>query len=192
MNKKWFLYALTLFPAIVAGHAGETATAQYAFTSTGWATFGIVLPKGQATAGLTVGTLPTQTDVKNRWPDGSIRYAILTAKVADAGVYEIREEAAASGSFTPAAPSAVLDLTIEDTHYTSTLTPSAQSTDVWLDGPLVREYRIRDIPQHGGEAHPFLSNIWDVRIYSDGTARVDVTVENIRDTAVADGVVYGV
>jgi hypothetical protein len=64
--------------------------------------------------------------------------------------------------------------------------------DIWLDGPLVREYRIRDIPQNDGAAHPFLSNIWDVRVYNDGTARVDATVENVRDAAIANGLVYGV
>jgi hypothetical protein len=195
MNKKCFLYVLSACLVMLSSNAGATlraALAQYAFTSTGWATFGIVLPEGQATDGLAVGTLPTQTDVKNRWSDGSIRYAILTTQVTAAGIYDIREAAMSAGSFTPVTPSAQLDLTIEGAHYTSTVTASAQGTDVWLDGPFVREYRIRDIPQKDGAAHPFLSNIWDVRVYNDGTARVDVTVENIRDVAVAGGVVYGV
>src|SRR5262249_21170678 len=43
----------------------------------GWATFGEAIPQGRATAGLQVGSLPTQTDVKNRWPDGSIKFAIV-------------------------------------------------------------------------------------------------------------------
>ncbi|MDR2041676.1 MAG: hypothetical protein LBP98_05095 [Tannerella sp.] len=196
MNKKNFLCALIACLAIASSNAGATspyngaALAQYAFTSTGWATFGIVLPEGQATDGLAVGTFPTQADVKNRWADGSIRYAILTVKVTAAGVYDIREATASAGSFTPVVPAARLDLTLEGEHYTSTLTASVQGADVWLDGPLVREYRIRDIPQNNGTAHPFLSNIWDIRIYQDGTARVDVTVENIRDVATAEGVVY--
>ncbi|MDR3339648.1 MAG: hypothetical protein LBT25_06090 [Candidatus Symbiothrix sp.] len=208
MNKKCFLYALIACLAIVSSNAGalaqsnETrhatslrnagALAQYTFTSTGWATFGIVLPEGQATDGLAAGTFPTQTDVKNRWADGSIRYAILTAKVTAAGIYDIRETAASVGSFTPVAPATQLDLNIEGAHYISEFTASTQGADLWLDGPLVREYRIRDIPQNNGVAHPFLSNIWDVRMYNDGTARVDATVENIRDVAIADGVVYGV
>ena len=33
------------------------------------ATFGEAVPQGQATAGLQIGSLATQTDVKNRWPD---------------------------------------------------------------------------------------------------------------------------
>jgi hypothetical protein len=150
------------------------------------------LPEGQAVDGLAVGTLPTQTDVKNRWADGSIRYAILTAKVTDVGIYDIREAALSAGTFTPVAPAAVLDLNIEGVHYISEVTASTPGTDLWLDGALVREYRIRDIPHNNGAAHPFLSNIWDVRMYNDGTARVDATVENIRDVAIAAGVVYGV
>jgi hypothetical protein len=199
MNKTCFLCALTACLSIASGHAGASsqgegaALAQYAFTSTGWATFGIVLPEGQATDGLAVGTLPAQTDVKNRWADGSIRYAVLTANVTAAGVYDIREAAPSTGSFTPVTPDGRLDLTVEGAHYVSTLAAvDGQEADVWLDGPLVREYRIRDIPRSGGGAHPFLSNIWDVRVYCDGTARVDVTVENIRDVATAGGVVYGV
>src|SRR5262249_14389722 len=47
----------------------------------GWATFAQVLPQGFAYDGLQVGNLVTQTDVKNRWIDGSIRYAIVTAAV---------------------------------------------------------------------------------------------------------------
>ncbi|MDR3269118.1 MAG: hypothetical protein LBT83_08645, partial [Tannerella sp.] len=190
MNKKCFLSVLLACLATVSINA--EALAQYAFTSTGWATFGIVLPEGKATDGLAVGTLPTQTDVKNRWADGSIRYAILTVKVTDAGIYDIREAAASAGSFTPVVPDARLELNIEGAPYISTVTASTQATDVWLDGPLVKEYRVRDIPKNGGTEHPFLSNIWDVRIYSDGTARVDATVENVRDVAIADGVVYGV
>ena len=45
----------------------------------GWATFGQAVPQGLAPRRPAVGTLPTQTDVKNRWPDGSIRFAIVTA-----------------------------------------------------------------------------------------------------------------
>jgi hypothetical protein len=166
--------------------------ATYTFTSSGWATFGIVLPRGEAFTGLQAGGLPTQVDVKNRWPDGSIRYAILTALIVDTGSYDICESGPVSGGFAPVVPTASLALNIEGAAlYTSEL-PSAASADLWLDGPLVKEWRIRDIPKHNGVEHPFLSNIWDVRVYNDGTGTVDVTVENIRDVAVAGGVVYGV
>ena len=170
--------------------AGSLAT--YAFTSPGWATFGLALPRGEAFTGLRVGQLITQVDVKNRWPDGSIRYAILTVRVEETGSYDIYESAPATGSFTPLIPTARLELNIEGkTLYVSNL-PATINADLWLDGPLVKEWRVRDIPAHDGAAHPFLSNIWDVRVYSDGTGTVDATVENIRDVAEADGVVYGV
>ncbi|MDR2809647.1 MAG: hypothetical protein LBB84_03700 [Tannerellaceae bacterium] len=45
--------------------------------------------------------------------------------------------------------------------------------------------------RNDGAAHPFLSNIRDVRVYNDGTARVDATVENVRDVAIANGLVAG-
>ena len=48
----------------------------------GWATFGQAVPQGLAPSGqsLRIGSEPTQTDVKNRWPDGSIKFAVLTAQ----------------------------------------------------------------------------------------------------------------
>ena len=57
----------------LAGQTGGTV-ATVGLTA-GWATFGEALPQGQATGALQIGSLPTQTDVKNRWPDGSIRFA---------------------------------------------------------------------------------------------------------------------
>jgi hypothetical protein len=53
--------------------------------SSGWATFGEAVPQGLAVNGLRVGSLATQTDVKNRWPDGSIRFAVVTVNVPAAG-----------------------------------------------------------------------------------------------------------
>src|SRR5689334_18873351 len=47
----------------------------------GWATFGEALPQGAAQNGLQVGNLPTQTDVKDRWSDGSIRFAVVSTDV---------------------------------------------------------------------------------------------------------------
>src|SRR5262252_2858667 len=62
----------------------------------GWATFGEAVPQGQATSGLRIGSLPTQTDVKNRWPDGSIKFAIVSANVSTAGNYNVTAATAAS------------------------------------------------------------------------------------------------
>ncbi len=46
--------------------------------SPGWATFATVVPRGLATNALQVGSLQTQTDVKNRWADNTIKFAVLT------------------------------------------------------------------------------------------------------------------
>jgi hypothetical protein len=168
----------------------QEALATYTFTSPGWATFGVVLPQGKAFDGLKAGDLTTQNDIKNRWPDGSIRYAILTAYIATTGAYPITAATPASGSLNPGGvPGASLSLTIDGARYISEL-PETVSADLWLDGPLVKEWRVRDIPAADGVAHPFLSNIWDVRIYADGTGTTDVTVENIRDSAQAREMVY--
>ena len=164
--------------------------AKYDFTSSGWATFGIVLPKGEAFNGLTVGNLVTQNDIKNRWSDGSIRYAILTTQIRNTGVYEIRENATSNVSFTPTVPAAELTLDIEGGGVYKSVLSNTVSSDLWLDGPLVKEWRVRDIPKRNDIEHPFLSNTWDIRMYNDSTGTVDVIVENVRDVATADGVVY--
>ncbi|MDR0491968.1 MAG: cellulase family glycosylhydrolase, partial [Oscillospiraceae bacterium] len=203
MFRKFLSFLLTVL--LIAGLSGVAAVqgapgslATYSFSSPGWATFGIVLPQGKAFDGLIIGSLATQADVKNRWPDGSIRYAILTAHIENTGSYEIFGSAKAGGSLTPAIPDAVLTLNIESygigspiQEYVSSL-PKSVSEDLWLDGQLVKEWRVRDIPKHDGVEHSFLSNIWDVRVYSDGTGTVDATVENVRDCEEADGVVYSV
>jgi hypothetical protein len=152
----------------------------------GWATFGVALPQGAAKAGLAVGALPTQTDVKVRWPDGSIRFAVVTASVPRAGALPIVAGPAASGHTPPTNPQVLVTLTIAGRNYTATLPPAL--TDLWLDGPLVTEGRAVVAPG----AHPFLRVIFDVRSYAGGGQRVDVTVENGLDIAAADQIAYDV
>ena len=168
----------------------KNGVAEYSFASPGWATFGIVVPKGKVFAGLSVGNLETQNDVKNRWSDGSIRYAILTTLIQNAGTYEIFEKNIPTGSFTPKIPAAELTMDIEKWGIYKSVLSDSVSSDLWLNGPLVKEWRVRDIPKANGTEHPFLSNTWDIRIYNDGTGTVDAIVENVRDNAIADGVVY--
>src|SRR4051812_7051914 len=55
----------------------------------GWATFGQAVPQGAAPSGLQVGSLLTQTDVKTRWPDGSIRFAVVSVNALATGNYAI-------------------------------------------------------------------------------------------------------
>src|SRR5438093_712993 len=75
---------LLLVTSVGVGRADAANLADYQF-SPGWATFGLALPRGAATGGVSVGQLATQTDIKNSWPDGSIRFAIVTAKILVAG-----------------------------------------------------------------------------------------------------------
>lgn len=81
--------------------------------TTGWATFGEGPPQGAAFSGLQVGNLPTQTDIKTRWPDGSIRFAIVTVDVPVSGTYVVTAaggpDIAYSGDPGVVAPQAPLD-----------------------------------------------------------------------------------
>jgi len=90
----------------------------------GWATFGQALPQGAATGGLTVGPFATQTDVKNTWPDGSIRFAIVTVRAATAGTFSLTAAAPSGGALVPALPGASVALTIDGVPYTATLSGS--------------------------------------------------------------------
>src|SRR5215210_1536096 len=78
----------------------------------GWATFGLVLPPGKAFSSVAVGSLPTQTDVKVRYPDQSIRFAVVTARIPSAGTYAITDATRPTGSFVPAFPSASVSIVV--------------------------------------------------------------------------------
>ncbi|MEO8682073.1 MAG: hypothetical protein ABI665_23705, partial [Vicinamibacterales bacterium] len=158
----------------------------------GWATFGQVVPQGVAFDGLQIGDLPTQTDVKNRWPDGSIRFAVVTTKVLAGGSYPMVSGPALSGGIAPTSGNVSATLTISGMPYTATM-PSTPTADAWLSGPLVSEGRfvVAPIPGKGALVpHPFLRVIFDMRSYADGSGRADVTVENVLDLEGANTVSY--
>src|SRR3954470_635260 len=159
----------------------------------GWATFGEAVPQGAAVGGLQVGTLPTQTDIKTRWPDGSIRFAVVTVNSPASATYGITGAAAPTGTFTPTPPAASVTLTIGGVAYVAALS-NIPSSNLWLSGPLVSEARsvVSPISSADGHAHPFLRVNFDTRVYSDGTARVDMSVENVLDMAGATTVTYDV
>jgi hypothetical protein len=176
---------------LMGGLAHAATVATHNFTP-GWATFGQVVPPGEATGtNLKLGSLQTQVDVKNRWSNGSIKFAVVTAKIPSAGAYNLTNDASNSGSFSPSAlPTAVVRFTIGGTNYDATL--PALSADQWLAGPNVIEARSIVAPAAGANAHPHLQVIFDTRIYNDGAARVDVTVENTRNIAGATMANYSV
>src|ERR671930_380525 len=70
-----------VYPGSASHAEAQTSSlANYTFTA-GWATFGLALPPGAAATGVQVAGLPTQTDVKVRWSDGTIRFAIVSANI---------------------------------------------------------------------------------------------------------------
>ena len=176
--------AIMVFAAPAPAARGDDALTSYALTR-GWATFGLALPRGVATTALKVGPLPTQTDVKVRWPDGSIRFAVVTANILKDGNYSIIAAPAPAGTqVASAAARASVTLSIGGKPYVATV-PAALG-DAWLNGPLVHEGRAVVAP--GG--HPFLRVVFDVRSYAGGGQRLDMTVENCLDAAAADEVTY--
>ena len=172
-----------------AVHAAAQEPVAAVGVSQGWATFGQALPQGAAINGVQVGTWPTQADIKSRWPDGSIRFAVVTVHAPAAGTYGITPAAASTGSFVPATPNVAVTLTIGGVPYVATV-PSAPSTDAWLAGPLVAEWRAVVAPSSPQGPHPFLRVNFDTRVYNDGKARVDVSVENMLDKSGATTVTY--
>src|SRR3954463_13581057 len=153
------LAAASFFASTPAAHADPPPIANIGLTP-GWITFGQAVPQGLARAGLglKIGALETQTDVKTTWPDGSIRFAVLTANVPAAGSYAVVSSDAAAGTFLPdALPAASVSLTIDGIVFTAAL-PSAPSPDRWLSGPLAYEGRdvVAPVSSVDHTAHPFL------------------------------------
>ena len=184
------LAALAVLALGASALSAQTTPIATVGLTTGWATFGQAVPRGMAPSALKVGTLATQTDIKSRWADGSIKFALVTANVPASGSFPITAAAAPAGTLTPTLPTASVALTIGGVVYVATL-PSTPSTDLWMSGPLAYEGRSVVTPA-AGTAHPFLRVNFDTRIYSDGKGRVDVSVENVLDKTGATTVTYDV
>lgn len=170
--------------------ASGGAVGTVGFTA-GWSTFGQAVPQGWATSGLQVGSLSTQTDIKNRWPDGSIKFAIVSANIPSSGTYAVTSANLQSGTFTPVVPTTSVTLNIGGTVYTATL-PTTPSSDIWMAGPLVQEWRDSIAPLNGTTPHPFLRVIFDTRVYNDGNTHVSYTVENVLNQTGATTTTYDV
>src|SRR3954452_5070812 len=170
----------------------QAATLATVGLTPGSVTFGQVVAKGFAFGGLQVGALPTQTDVKTTWDDGSIRFAVVTVKADATGNLPVTAGGPSAAAFIPAIPTASVTLTIAGVPYVAAL-PADSSSDLWLSGPNVYEGRstIAPVSETSG-AHPFLRVNFDTRSYNDGKGRVDVSVENVLDTAGATTVTYDV
>ena len=159
----------------------------------GWSTFGQAVPQGLAMHALRVGSEPTQTDVKNRWPDGSIKFAILTAFMPGDNDYAITAAPApaATPDFVVATRNVSVQMSINGTPHSAVAPAPGPGADYWLRGALVRETRHVMAPRTpGGVAHPFLRINFDIRTYRDGDQRVDVSFENMIDMVGATTVTY--
>ena len=190
LRRFWTLAAVFALQAFLASPAWAQTLATINLTP-GWATFGQALPQGAAPSGVRVGSLTTQTDVKNRWPDGSIRFAVVTVLVPTGGDYPLVAAPVSTGTFALTLPTASVGLTIGGIVYTAAL-PAAASADRWLSGPLAYEGRsvIAPVSATTGLPHPFLRVNFDTRVYANSQARVDVSVENVLDQAGAATVTY--
>lgn len=162
--------------------------------SAGWATFGLVLPQGAA-HDVTVGALPTQTDIKTTWADGSTRFAVVTARVLTSGDYAITSGLPAPPSLrTPFPPNASVVFRVGTVWYMAATGYQAAPTNFWLDGALVREDRavVTPLSLPLSVPQPLLQVVFDRRAYWDGTYRFDIAVQNVKDVAEGGPVAYDV
>jgi RNA polymerase sigma factor (sigma-70 family) len=178
--------ALTVVAAVpLTWHALATRASQPPLAQLqlgpGWASFGQVLPQGAARGALALAGLDTQCDVKTTWPDGSLRFAVLTARVPAAGRFALVPSPSRTGTVAARAPEASARFTIGGAEYVATL-PAQPTSDVWLAGPEVCEWRATVSPTAvDGRTADGLETLWDVRCYRDGSTSIDLAVENVLD-----------
>jgi len=164
-------------------------------------TFGVFFKQGMVPDAVTAVDLPSQVDVKRRWPDGSLKHVILTI-----GVPELAPGAQIPVSFKPARGGkgdatvirrgkmieALASVEVRlDIHSGPQLVSRLQHAkpqrngNVWLQGNQVVEYLMIDVPVDAdGRADPDLEVRYHVRHYpAAGTTRVAVIVENTKWTA---------
>ncbi len=174
-------------------------------------TFGQVFKPGDVAAGASLearlGTgaaVPLQIDKKSSYADGSLKFAVLTARLdgvaAGATQSLILANAASGAAGTPVSLSALLatsfdavvNLNISGTVYSaSARTLLGAQPQAWLQGPLVSEWLVRGpLRTAGGQAHPHLEALFAVRAYAGNPinrVRVDVTIENGKTFATGVG-----
>jgi hypothetical protein len=154
---------------------------------------GLAATQGQipSGSGVQIGSFTTQTDVKNTWPDGSLKFAIVSADATSTGAKTITAITNPGGSHTPTWPTVTVDFVIGASTYTATL-GSFSGTDTWLNGAVVREARKIIVPDNGGTPHGLLEVIFDVRSYAAGGHKIFVTAQNAKNTASMDQIDYDV
>jgi len=139
--------------------------------------------------------LRLQTDIKATHPDGSVRHAVVSGVLPRlaAGRTDtlalVKDGAASTPDTTGERPPSSLDasvsVTLDGATYRATLKDAlaAGRPQTWLDGPIVREWRVAaPFKNAAGAAHPLLEARFAVRWYPDieQQARVEVVVENMK------------
>lgn len=170
-------------------------------------TFGHVFRTGDVPAGATLTartaggssvSIPLQVDRKTAHPDGSLRFAVMTAVVPSLAASErasIELVSTASGAAGTAVRAsdllatsfdASVSLDVGGTPYSvSARDLLSDASPTWLAGPLVSEWMVAGpVRTAGGAAHPSLTVRFHIRAYAGlSRVRVDVTVENAQVTA---------
>lgn len=163
--------------------SGDITTLLGAGTGSGLVTFGHLFGQGEVTGSVAVtdtanNAVPYQVDAKATHPDGSLRHAVITAQIAAGTTYKLRTAAALGG--TPLTKAALISalgtcnvtLTGGQAGTFDIAGAVNASTDAWLSGPRVIEYRVT------GSIGSFIYVVADCRLYSDGNVRIDVSIEN--------------
>ena len=164
-------------------------------------TFGQVFAVGHVAANQSLtgklgdGTaVPLQVDVKARHADGSVRHAVISAKLAHLGggqsvVLMLDRTSAAASVAATTTPAALLQAgftasvtaDFDGQRYSASadaLLRSGKYTS-WLAGPVANEWLLSGpLTNSAGKAHPHLSARFAIRAFGTKQARVDVTVEN--------------
>lgn len=204
------LTVLVAAGAVARPHASEEVAARVRINSLSTAaqrnvdvTFGQPFGPGEVPAGrqlfgrLDSGIeLPAQLDVKATYPDGSVRFGVVTMRVPALSSRTVQTVAvvARQGSVS-SSPVSLDDLLASDfealavfevdgIRYRASARQSLRQGDAqkWLEGPLASEWIVGGpIVDDEGGAHPHLAAYFHVRAYAGeplSRVRVDVVVEN--------------
>lgn len=157
-------------------------------TGTGAVTFGHLFAEGDATA---VNISGGQVNAKTTWPDGSLRFAVISGVFTGGGSYGISGGAGSGSNLTEAQLIAALGTTtitlsggVSGTINAADLisgaaTPDAPGKVAWQDGPYCIERIVGK--QISGTVYGF----FHCRYYSNGALSVDFVIENCEGIAAA-------
>ncbi|MES1930680.1 hypothetical protein SADO_15569 [Salinisphaera dokdonensis CL-ES53] len=137
--------------------------------------------------------LPTQVDWKTSHPDGSWRFGVVTValpamkdgKRLQLRLRRVSENPGATPQSGAAAPRQPFDsrvqLRIDGEDYSASFADlwAEKRPEVWLDGPLVKEWRVQGPVRAAGRAHDRIEAYFTLRQYSGSDdARLEVLLEN--------------